>query len=151
MTNFAPTILTAYLHQLDNWMKKTCYMSNKCLALSADFLDECVKYKATWQILKNHTDVLVAQFIFPLICFSSKDEQLWRGNAVEYVYKRIGKPTQVTHHPASLDIDSYTRYMGRIQYTSTKRHLLACSPSKKPQEANIYEYFKICQRCTEHN
>ncbi|CEI95853.1 hypothetical protein RMCBS344292_10030 [Rhizopus microsporus] len=89
MTNFAPTILTAYLHQLDNWMKKTCYMSNKCLALSADFLDECVKYKATWQILKNHTDVLVAQFIFPLICFSSKDEQLWRGNAVEYVYKRI--------------------------------------------------------------
>lgn len=74
-------------------------MSNKCLALSADFLDECVKYKATWQILKNHTDVLVVQFIFPLICFSSKDEQLWRGNAIEYVYKRIGKLTQVTHHP----------------------------------------------------
>ena len=91
MVNFASNILTTYLHQLDRWMKKECYLSDKCLASSADFLNECVKHKATWKIMKDYVDVLIAQFIFPLVCFSDKDEQCWTENAIEYIHKKSGK------------------------------------------------------------
>ncbi|KAG0800763.1 hypothetical protein G6F22_001907 [Rhizopus arrhizus] len=91
MVNFASNILTTYLHQLDRWMKKECYLSDKCLASSADFLNECVKHKATWKIMKDYVNVLIAQFIFPLVCFSDKDEQCWTENAIEYIHKKSGK------------------------------------------------------------
>ncbi|KAG1469127.1 hypothetical protein G6F56_003440 [Rhizopus delemar] len=88
MKNFTPNILTTYLQQLDVWMKKECYMSDKCLALSANFLCEAVKHKITWKIMKGHVDTLVSQFIFPLVCFSSKDELIWTENPVDYVHKK---------------------------------------------------------------
>ncbi|CAO3666961.1 unnamed protein product [Rhizopus stolonifer] len=91
MKNFIPNILTTYLQQLDVWMKKECYMSDKCLALSANFLCEAVKHKITWKIMKGHVDTLVSQFIFPLVCFSSKDELVWTENPVDYVHKKSGR------------------------------------------------------------
>ncbi|KAI9278056.1 armadillo-type protein [Sporodiniella umbellata] len=85
---FAPNILTAYLQQLDGWMKKEVYISEKCLALSADFLCEAIKHKATWKIMKDYVDMLVSQFIFPLACFSTKDEMLWTENPADYVHRK---------------------------------------------------------------
>lgn len=48
-----------------------------------------IKHKITWQIIKPHTETLVAHFIFPQLCFSSEDEELWQEDPVEYVHKKI--------------------------------------------------------------
>lgn len=40
ITNFAPDILQAYLKQVEGWIKKEFWMSNKCLALSAVFFSD---------------------------------------------------------------------------------------------------------------
>ncbi|GAA5795592.1 hypothetical protein HPULCUR_000953 [Helicostylum pulchrum] len=87
--NFAPNILQTYLQQIDGWIKKEHWMSNKCLALSAAFFDDSIKHKTTWKIIKPYTDILVAQFIFPQLCFSAEDEQLWSEEPIEYVHKKI--------------------------------------------------------------
>ncbi|KAK4514985.1 uncharacterized protein ATC70_002594 [Mucor velutinosus] len=89
VTNFAPNILQAYLQQIDGWIKKEHWMSNRCLALSAAFFDDSIKHKITWQIIKPHTETLVAQFLFPQLCFSKEDEQLWTEDAVDYAHKKM--------------------------------------------------------------
>ncbi|KAI9483976.1 MAG: armadillo-type protein [Benjaminiella poitrasii] len=89
IANFAPNILQTYLQQIEGWIKKEHWLSNKCLALSAAFFDDCIKHKITWAIVKPHTDTLIAHFLFPLLCFSPEDERLWMENPVEYVHKRV--------------------------------------------------------------
>lgn len=91
VVNFAPNILQTYLQQIDGWIKNEHWMSNRCLGLSAAFFDDSIKQKITWQIIKPHTETLIAHFIFPQLCFSKEDEQLWTEDAVDYVHKKIGK------------------------------------------------------------
>ncbi|KAI8074983.1 armadillo-type protein [Gongronella butleri] len=86
---FAPNIIQAYLVQIDGWIKKDRWVPQKCLTLSAAFMDDAIKHKTTWQILKPHTDVLVSQFIFPQLCMSPEDELLWQNDPVDYVHKKI--------------------------------------------------------------
>ncbi|KAG2225799.1 hypothetical protein INT45_007043 [Circinella minor] len=98
ITNFAPNILQTYLNQIEGWIKKENWMSAKCLADSAAFFSDSIKHKLTWQILKPHTEDLVAHFIFPQLCFSPEDEELWEDDPVEYVHKKID-PLMDFHSP----------------------------------------------------
>ncbi|KAG2183579.1 hypothetical protein INT43_006585 [Umbelopsis isabellina] len=98
VANFAPDILQAYLKQVEGWIKKEIWMSNKCLALSAVFFSDCIKEKSTWQILKPHTESLVAHFIYPQLCFSEEDNELWNEDPVEYVHKKVD-PLEDFHSP----------------------------------------------------
>ncbi|KAI9492090.1 armadillo-type protein [Zychaea mexicana] len=98
ITNFAPNILQTYLSQIEGWIKKENWMSAKCLALSAAFFGDSIKHKITWQILKPHTETLVAHFIFPQLCFAAEDEELWEDDPVEYVHKKID-PLMDFHSP----------------------------------------------------
>ncbi|ORX55180.1 ARM repeat-containing protein [Hesseltinella vesiculosa] len=88
-SHFAPNIIQTYLMQIDGWIKKEHWLPLKCLTLSAAFLDDAIKHKATWQIIKPHTDVLVSQFIFPQLCISPEDELLWQNDPVDYIHKKI--------------------------------------------------------------
>ncbi|KAI8335766.1 armadillo-type protein [Chlamydoabsidia padenii] len=98
VNNFAPNIIQAYLTQLDGWIKKEIWMPGKCLMLTAAFLDDSIKHKTTWQILKPHTENLVRDFIFPQLCISLEDEQLWQRDPVDYVHKKID-PLEDFHSP----------------------------------------------------
>lgn len=44
-----------------------------------------------WQLVKPHCESLLAYFIFPQMCFSDSDAQLWSEDPVEFVHKKIGK------------------------------------------------------------
>jgi hypothetical protein len=59
-----------------------------------------IKHKATWQIIKPHTETLVAHFIFPQLCFSAEDEELWNDDPVEYVHKKVD-PLDDIHSPVT--------------------------------------------------
>ncbi|KAI9022225.1 armadillo-type protein [Phycomyces nitens] len=98
VTNFAPNILQTYLKQIEGWIKKEIWIATKCLGLIASFFDDSVKHKITWQIIKPHTETLVAHFIFPQLCFSAEDEELWSDDPVEYVHKKVD-PFEDFHSP----------------------------------------------------
>ncbi|KAH6566864.1 hypothetical protein BASA62_006461 [Batrachochytrium salamandrivorans] len=89
--NFAPKILQSYLGQIDLLVQGS-WMSDRSKQHIACFLENCVKRKATWAILKNHLPVITTHFIFPLLCFSSSDEELWQDNAVDYIHKKVDPP-----------------------------------------------------------
>ena len=38
-----------------------------------------------------HTEALVARFIFPQLCITAADEELWQDDPVDYINRKAGK------------------------------------------------------------
>ncbi|KAJ1873506.1 Nonsense-mediated mRNA decay protein 5 [Coemansia sp. RSA 990] len=87
--NFMPQILQVYLQQIEGYTAGHVWMSTRVRGLVAQFLSDCIKEKSAWKLLKPHTEAIVAHFIFPQLCFTKADQELWEDNPVEYVQKRI--------------------------------------------------------------
>ncbi|KAK9463087.1 armadillo-type protein [Lipomyces oligophaga] len=87
--NFAPEILRAYLHQIDLWANKQLWLSAPVLNLIMTYCELSVKPKITWEILRPHVDVLVSHVIFPLICLSDDDIDMFENEPVEYIHRRL--------------------------------------------------------------
>jgi hypothetical protein len=49
-----------------------------------------IKPKVTWNLLKNNVPNLLAHVIFPLLCLTQEDLELWNDDPVEYIHKKIG-------------------------------------------------------------
>lgn len=90
-TTFAPEILKCYLSQVQNWAAnaEAHWLSPRALYFIGAFLDNSVKPKPTWAILKDNVDSLVEHFVFPQICQTSDDLELWESDPREYINKRI--------------------------------------------------------------
>ncbi|KAG0045066.1 hypothetical protein BGZ83_009681 [Gryganskiella cystojenkinii] len=89
VVNFAPNILTAYLKQVELWVAKQAWLSPRVLCLIGNFLEETVKDKGIWSIMKPHSETLITHFVFPQLCFTDADEELWVDEPVEYVHSKI--------------------------------------------------------------
>ncbi|KAI9673382.1 MAG: hypothetical protein M1817_002844 [Caeruleum heppii] len=89
ITNFAPEILKAYLQQIEKWVAKTAWLSKPCLSFTLAFLDECVKPKSMWAHLKPHMDTLVTHLLFPLLCQSDEDIELFESDPSEYLHRKL--------------------------------------------------------------
>ncbi|CAO0791888.1 unnamed protein product [Mucor circinelloides] len=142
--NFAPNILQAYLGQIELWIKKEIWIPSKCLALTSSFFADCVKNKTTWQLLKPHVETLVAHFIFPQLCFSDEDQELWDEDPVEFVHKKVD-PLEDFHSPQTnamnflidlaRDRKKYT-FMGILNFVNgiLNKYLEAPEDQKNPKE-----------------
>lgn len=89
ITNFAPQILQSYLQQIEKWAGKTTWLSKPSLSYSITFLDECVKPKAMWMHLKPHVDTLISHVIFPVLCQSDEDIELFDQDPPEYLHRKL--------------------------------------------------------------
>lgn len=89
--HFAPEIMKCYLGQVQNWSTdpKTHWLSPRSLYFISSFLTSCVKPKSTWALLKDNFDSLVEHFVFPQICQTADDLDLWEADPQEYINKRI--------------------------------------------------------------
>jgi hypothetical protein len=142
--NFAPNILQAYLGQVELWIKKEIWIPSKILALTSSFFADCVKNKGTWQLLKPHVETLVAHFIFPQLCFSEQDQELWDEDPVEFVHKKVD-PLEDFHSPQtnamnflldlSRDRKKYT-FMGILNFINSvlNKYIEAPEDQRNPKE-----------------
>ncbi|KAJ6262836.1 hypothetical protein Dda_1393 [Drechslerella dactyloides] len=87
--NFVPEIVKAYLGQIDLWAQKQTWLSRNCLSFTLGFLEECIKPKNTWQLLKPHVDILVSHVLFPLLCQNSDDLEMFEQDSVEYIHRKL--------------------------------------------------------------
>jgi len=83
-------------------MNRKIFLSDRCVFLIVDFLEEwscpyhthgltfSIKPKVTWNLLKNNVQNLLAHVIFPLLCLTEEDLELWNDDPVEYIHKKIG-------------------------------------------------------------
>ena len=89
IANFAPEILKIYLQQIEKWAGKTTWLSKPSLSYSLNFLDECVKPKTMWNNLKPHIDTLISHVLFPILCQSDEDVELFDSDPSEYLHRKL--------------------------------------------------------------
>jgi hypothetical protein len=89
INTFAPEILTGYLTQIEKWVAKTTWLSKACLFYILNFLDECIKPKSMWNLLKPHTETLISHLLFPVLCQSDEDIELFETDPQEYLHRKL--------------------------------------------------------------
>ena len=89
IANFAPEILKGYLQQIDKWALKTTWLSKPTLSYTLSFLDECVKPKSMWNHLKPQIDSLISHVLFPVLCQSDEDLELFDNDPSEYLHRKL--------------------------------------------------------------
>ena len=95
LENFAPEILSAYMREIEKWVRKTTWLSKASLSHIITYLDECVKPKLMWTHLKPHVENLISHFIFPVLCLSDEDLELFESDPSEYLHKKLNFYEQV--------------------------------------------------------
>lgn len=85
VATFAPEILKVYLRIAEANSQGAMWISKKAFYFLCIFFTECVKPKSTWALLKPHVLQLTQSFIFPRLCFSEQDDELWQLDPVDFV------------------------------------------------------------------
>ena len=96
IANFAPEILKSYLQQIDKWVSKTAWLSKPSLSYTLVFLEECIKPKSMWAHLKPHMENLLCHVLFPILCQSDEDLELFETDPQEYVHRKLNFYEEVT-------------------------------------------------------
>ena len=87
--NFAPEILKGYLQQIERWASKSIWLSKASLSHSLMFLDECIKPKSMWKLLRPHLETLNSHVLFPILCQSDEDIELFDSDPPEYLHRKL--------------------------------------------------------------
>lgn len=85
VATFAPEILKVYLRIAEANSQSNLWISKKAFYFLCMFFTECVKPKSTWALLKPHVLQLTQSFLFPRLCFSEEDDEMWELDAVDFV------------------------------------------------------------------
>ncbi|EDN04505.1 conserved hypothetical protein [Histoplasma mississippiense (nom. inval.)] len=88
ISTFAPEILKGYLGEIDKWVNGQ-WLSKPALSYTLVFLQDCVKPKITWDHLKPHMDNLIQHLIFPVLCQSDEDIELFETDPSEYLHRKL--------------------------------------------------------------
>ena len=89
IANFAPEILKGYLQEIEKWVGGSHWLSKPSLSYTMIFLEECVKPKSMWDHLKPHMDILIQHLVFPILCQSDEDLELFETDPPEYLHRKL--------------------------------------------------------------
>lgn len=99
LNNFAPEILKAYLHTTDAIVSQNQWVSPAVARHILMFFTESIKPKSMWIQLRPHMVQIIESFVYPRLCFSDADEELWELDPVDFVrmsndpLEELGTPT----------------------------------------------------------
>lgn len=89
ISNFAPEILKGYLTEIEKWVGGNHWLSKPSLSYTLIFLEECVKPASTWEHLKPHLDNLIKHLIFPVLCQSDEELEMFTDDPSEYLHRKL--------------------------------------------------------------
>lgn len=61
------------------------YVSPRVMQQALNYLNTAVLHSITWKMLKGDMMVVVEKIIFPLMCYSDDDDELWQSDPREYI------------------------------------------------------------------
>jgi len=83
---YAPRFMEAYIGLLGS-LAQGQYLPDRVTNLLLQYVTTAVQKKEAYRQMKPHLPVLVYRVVFPLLCFSEEDAQLWQEDPHEYVRK----------------------------------------------------------------
>ncbi|KAJ3320443.1 hypothetical protein HDV06_005266 [Boothiomyces sp. JEL0866] len=94
--HFVPKILTVYFQQFE----QNSFSSPRTIQLQLSFIGHCIGLKPIWPMILEKLELLV-KFIFPLLCFTEQDQELWDEDPVEYIHKKVDPPIDDFRSPVT--------------------------------------------------
>ena len=88
MDQFAPAMLKMVMGQTEKLIAGQT-MPSRVSHLLLSFLVDGIKHKVTWNLMKPHTEILVTRLIFPMLCFTEADQELWEDDPNEFIQKKL--------------------------------------------------------------
>jgi importin-7 len=79
---------TAASLQVLSWPTSGGLLSGRVANIAIDFIQEAVETAALWAVIMPHIHLLLSRIIFPYLCFSDADADLWDSDPIEYVHKQ---------------------------------------------------------------
>ncbi|OWF54942.1 importin-7-like [Mizuhopecten yessoensis] len=81
---FSGGIVQVLLKVLDQYRQKL-YVAPRVLQQTINYLNQGVSHAFSWKFIKPHFQSIIQEVIFPLMCHSDEDEELWNTDPQEYI------------------------------------------------------------------
>ncbi|XP_054164898.1 importin-7-like isoform X2 [Oppia nitens] len=81
---FSHGIIQVMLKILEQYGHKV-YVPPRVMQQSLNYLNTAVNHAFTWKLIKAHMTIIVQNILFPLMCYSDEDEELWSTDPQEYI------------------------------------------------------------------
>ncbi|KAM0754334.1 ARM repeat-containing protein [Meredithblackwellia eburnea MCA 4105] len=115
---FAPEILRTYLRLVERIVAGE-WVASKVKHHMIVFFEECVKPIATWTLLKPHVQTLVEKFLFPLVCLSEDDIELFTEEPADFARSHFGDFVEESYaNPTSTSLCFLTTLVDTRKKTS---------------------------------
>ncbi len=95
---FTEPFLKAFGTVLQYW-KMGAVVPEKLLYGALSFIQSAIRYPAAYKIIKNDLETMIKEILFPLCCFTSKDEYLWKEDPIEFLRREHGTLPTLTNPP----------------------------------------------------
>lgn len=87
--NYVPEILRVYFEQIELWVSKRTWLGQASISNILAFLEECIGTKSTWALLKPHSELIISHVVFPLLCTTDSDIEIFETDPEEYIHKHL--------------------------------------------------------------
>ncbi len=89
MEHCAMPLFSLYMAQIESNLKGTNPFTDRIFSLICDQLEAFTRHKKTWTALEAHAIDIISHFIFPRLCFSMEDFEMWENDPEEYVRVKL--------------------------------------------------------------
>uniref|UniRef100_A0A8C5F3T1 Importin 7 n=1 Tax=Gadus morhua TaxID=8049 RepID=A0A8C5F3T1_GADMO len=77
----AQQVLLKVLYQY----KEKQYVAPRVLQQTLNYINQGIAHAVTWKNLKQHIQGIIQDVVFPLMCYTDSDEELWQEDPYEYI------------------------------------------------------------------
>lgn len=90
LQTFSSGILEVLLKNLDAY-RGGAWLPPRVLQQTLNYLNQAVSHAHTWRLLKPHMAAIIQDVLFPLMSYSTEDDELWMVDPHEYIRVKFGK------------------------------------------------------------
>lgn len=87
--NLVPQLLNLYFSQIELWCSGKLWIGEEPLYYLISFIENAITQKKTWELIKPHYEILIANFIFPLLCPSDQTLDDFENDPENYIHTKL--------------------------------------------------------------
>jgi len=84
LKTFSCGVLNALLKLLEGYRQKV-FVAPRVLQQSLNYINQGISHAFSWKFIKPYMQTMIQDVIFPLMCHSDEDEDMWSNDPLEYI------------------------------------------------------------------
>ncbi|XP_022089193.1 importin-7-like [Acanthaster planci] len=84
LKTFSATTLKVLLGILEQYSQKV-YIAPRVTQLTLSYINTGVSHAFSWTFIKPHIQPIIQEVLFPLMCYTDEDDELWNEDPYEYI------------------------------------------------------------------